>query len=575
MVAEFLRILILEDNPVDAELIQFELQEAGFTFNSKVVMAEEDFIREIQGYCPDLILSDYDLPRYNGALALAEARRSCPNTPFILVTGAVSEDRAIEILTQGAKDYVLKNRLQQRLAPAVRRALAEAEELKARKKAEEELREAHRTLEERVKTRTAELEAEMTARVKMEEALRESENRERQRAEELATILDAVPTPVIIVHDVDSTHMTGNRTADELLQQSHGAEVSLSAPSEVKPRHFRAIKDGRELRLDELPAQRAAKGEHVQNFEFSLVFTDGTTRYVLGYGTPLLDKQQHPRGAVHVLVDITERRRAEQALQDSEKRYRRLFESSMQGILILDADTGKVLDVNPFLLQLIGHSYDELCGQHIWELGVFNNIVASKDAFNVLQDNEFMHYDDLPLETHDGQPITVEFISNLYQVDHQKVIQCNIRNITKRKQAEEALHRSEEWYRTLFNTMIEGFCIIEVVFDNEGKPIDYRFLEINPAFEEQTGLHDAKGKLMRDLAIEHEAHWFEIYGKIAITGEPARFENEAKALNRWFEVSAFRIGGPESRKVAVLFNDITKRKQMEEELSKKERSADN
>ncbi|MEN6620247.1 MAG: GAF domain-containing protein [Smithella sp.] len=134
------RILILEDNPVDVELVQFEMQEAGLAFISKVVMTEEDFIRELQELSPDLILSDYDLPRYNGSLALAEARRRCPDTPFILVTGAVTEDRAIDILTQGAKDYVLKNRLQQRLVPAVRRALAEAKERRARQQAEAELR---------------------------------------------------------------------------------------------------------------------------------------------------------------------------------------------------------------------------------------------------------------------------------------------------------------------------------------------------------------------------------------------------------------------------------------------------
>ena len=102
--AESLRILILEDNPADAELVQFELQEGGLAFTSKIVMTEEDFVREIWEFCPDLILSDYDLPKYNGALALAEARRRCPDTPFILVTGAVTEDRAIDILTQGAKD---------------------------------------------------------------------------------------------------------------------------------------------------------------------------------------------------------------------------------------------------------------------------------------------------------------------------------------------------------------------------------------------------------------------------------------------------------------------------------------
>ncbi|MRR18515.1 MAG: response regulator, partial [Deltaproteobacteria bacterium] len=175
MVDQMLRILILEDNPADAELIQFELRAAGINFISRIVVHENDFVREIQHYCPDLILSDYDLPSYNGALALAEAGRSCPGTPFILVTGAVSEDRAIEILTQGAKDYVLKSRLEQRLVPAVRRALAEAEEHRSRKKAEEELREAHRKLEDRVKQRTAQLEAEIAARKKREAAVRERE----------------------------------------------------------------------------------------------------------------------------------------------------------------------------------------------------------------------------------------------------------------------------------------------------------------------------------------------------------------------------------------------------------------
>jgi PAS domain S-box-containing protein len=177
--AESLRILILEDNPADAELIQFELQEAGLTFTAKVVMTESDFLRDHREFQANLILSDYDLPQYNGALALGETRRRCPDTPFILVTGALSEDHAIEIFTRGAKDYVLKTRLHQRLVPAVRRALAEAEEQRARKQAEDELREAHRTLEKRIKIRTAELEAEVSERIRAEQTLRKSEERRR------------------------------------------------------------------------------------------------------------------------------------------------------------------------------------------------------------------------------------------------------------------------------------------------------------------------------------------------------------------------------------------------------------
>ncbi len=191
--AESLRILILEDNPTDAELIQFELQESGFTFSSKVVMYEKDFVQALQEVSPDLILSDYDLPAYNGALALAEARRRCPETPFILVTGAVGEDRAIEILTQGAKDYVLKNHLQQRLVPAVRRALAEAEEHRGRAQAEQELREAHKTLEGMVEIKTAELQAEIEAGQQMAEALRESEKRQSLLTEVLGIINDSLP----------------------------------------------------------------------------------------------------------------------------------------------------------------------------------------------------------------------------------------------------------------------------------------------------------------------------------------------------------------------------------------------
>ena len=132
--------------------------------------------------------------------------------------------------------------------------------------------------------------------------------------------------------------------------------------------------------------------------------------------------------------------------------------------------------------------------------------------------------------------------------------------------AEGAPDESEARYRTLFETLIEGFCTIEMIFDASGRPVDYRFLEINPAFEKQTGMYNAQGRLMRDLAPDHEAHWFEIYGKVALTGEPVHFENEAKALGRYYDVRAYRVGGPESRKVAILFNDVMERKSAERKL---------
>jgi signal transduction histidine kinase/ActR/RegA family two-component response regulator len=120
--------------------------------------------------------------------------------------------------------------------------------------------------------------------------------------------------------------------------------------------------------------------------------------------------------------------------------------------------------------------------------------------------------------------------------------------------------------RALFETLFEGVCTIEMVFDAAGRPLDYRFLEVNPAFEKHTGIPDAQGRLMREIAPDIESHWAETFGKVALTGEPVRFENEAKPLGRMYEVSAYRIGGPGSLLVGIVFNDITERKGAELKL---------
>ncbi len=128
--------------------------------------------------------------------------------------------------------------------------------------------------------------------------------------------------------------------------------------------------------------------------------------------------------------------------------------------------------------------------------------------------------------------------------------------------AREALRQSEAKYRSLFESIDEGFCIVEVLFEGD-RPVDYRFLDANPAFERHTGLRDAVGRRMRELAPAHEEHWFRIYGEVARTGEAVRFQNPADALGRFYDVYAFRVGAPRERRVAILFNDITERKRAE------------
>src|ERR1035441_5238250 len=131
--------------------------------------------------------------------------------------------------------------------------------------------------------------------------------------------------------------------------------------------------------------------------------------------------------------------RTEQALRAFELSYRRLFEAAQDGILILDVDTGRITDVNPFLIKVLGFSHDEMVGKTIGELSPFKDIVSNQAMLERLQKDGYLRYHDLPLETRDGRKIAVEFVSNVYQAGDKKVIQCNIRDITQRKNGEEAV----------------------------------------------------------------------------------------------------------------------------------------
>ncbi len=156
--------------------------------------------------------------------------------------------------------------------------------------------------------------------------------------------------------------------------------------------------------------------------------------------------------------DITRRKEMEGALQVSEARYRNLFTSAQDGILILDADTGHIVDVNPFLIKLLGYSKNEFLGKKLWEIGAFKDTQACKNAFLKLQTEDYVRYEDLPLETKDGKSIEVEFVSNVYLVDHTRVIQCNIRDITERIRIE---HIKEGIVRTVAHELRSPLAIIK------------------------------------------------------------------------------------------------------------------
>jgi PAS domain S-box-containing protein len=154
--------------------------------------------------------------------------------------------------------------------------------------------------------------------------------------------------------------------------------------------------------------------------------------------------------------NITDQKKVADKLKNSETRYRRLFESAKDGILILDAATGCIRDANPFLLNMLGYTKKQLLDKQIWQLGFLKDVGANRDVFLKLQRKQYARYEDLPLKAADGRQVNVEFVSNVYLENNQKVIQCNIRDISERKAIAAALTKSEKRYRSLLNNMEAG-----------------------------------------------------------------------------------------------------------------------
>jgi PAS domain S-box-containing protein len=254
-----IKILMLEDVEGDAKLVERALRVGGVDFSSWRVDTREDFLRALDERHPDVILADFKLPDFDGLAALKLARERLPRVPVIFVTGALIDDAAVELLREGAADYVLKDRLS-RLVPAVRHALDDADQARER---------------------------------------------------------DAVKL----------------------------------------------------------------------------------------------------------------------ALKNSELRYRRLFEAAKDGVLILDGNSGRIVDVNPFLTDLLGYTREEMIGKSTAEIGAIKDVEAARKAFSELQLVDFIRYEYLPLQSKTGNLIDVEVISNAYAVDGQRTIQCNIRDIRERVKA--------------------------------------------------------------------------------------------------------------------------------------------
>lgn len=255
------------------------------------------------------------------------------------------------------------------------------------------------------------------------------------------------------------------------------------------------------------------------------------------------------------------------ALRDAEARYRALFDRSFNAVYIHDLE-GNFVDANDAALKLLGYDRAELPNLN------FTSLIAVEElprALELIREISLTHTQAKPstfsLRRRDGESVFVETMSSIiHEAGQPPLIQGIARDITHRVQAEDDLKKSEAKYRGLFNSIDEGFCVCELIFDDNGTPYDYRFIEVNPMFEHHSGLNDVIGKTAREVVPQFESYWVETYSKVALEGASYRFIQESKGLKRWFDIYAFKIGLPEEHRFAVMFKDITERKQSQDEL---------
>ena len=314
--------------------------------------------------------------------------------------------------------------------------------------------------------------------------------------------------------------------------------------------------------------EAALRGEQDFDTEFRVLRPDGTVIHIKANGLVTRDHEGKPLRMLGLNIDITERKQIEDALKVSELRYRRLFEAAKDGILILDFETGKIVDVNPFLIDLLGYSKDNFLNKHLWEIGVFKDVMPSKDNFLALQTKEYIRYEDLPLETKDGKKIDVEFVSNVYLAGDTKIIQCNIRDVTERKQAEQVIRDATSQFQAVIQSVSEGITFS----DRSGK-----FLVYNLKMQELTGFTmdevnnsgDFTGLLYpqpleRQRALQRLQEIVD--HKVALPFEVETTIQAKDGTKKELWVSTVEMKFKDQMMFLSIYRDITERKKMEEAL---------
>ncbi len=541
-------VLLVDDEPANLLALEVVLEALG----ANLVRANsgEAALRNLQDNDFAAIVLDVRMPGLDGfeTAKLIRSRPRSRSTPIIFVTADGSELSVEEAYAMGAVDFLTKP-----LMPAIIKAkVAFFIELQRGK-----------------------------------DELRAAERRASQERAFLSAVLEAIEDGVVACASDGKLTLFNRATrsfhdlAQDVAPEQSGAERALYHEDGCTP-----------LLKTEIPLFRALAGENVKDLRMVIAPKSQPPRTVVTNGRPLYDEDGRKLGAVVSMHDVTAVRDAELAreaalreqgrreeaeaatelINASKERVRLATEAGGLGVWIWETATDTVVWEHDWLFDMFGTAR----GSPPINAATFvadylhpDDVDAFRTAAAATMDrNEPFHFVGRFFRQPDREVRWLEFRGRLQHAPDGKPVRImgTAADITDRHRFQERLRVSEERYRALFESIDEAFCLVDMIFDNDGRESDFRFLEVNPAFKKHTGLTDPVGQRMTALVPDNNGVWFETCGRVVRTGIPVRFIDQSPGLGRWFDVYVTRLGGPGSTTVAILFSDITDRKRADDDL---------
>ena len=520
---------------------------------------------------PDVILLDIVMPGMDGfeVCRRLKADERVRHIPVVFLTAIqTSRENRIRALETGAEAFLSKPVEELELTAQIR-AMAKI------KAAHVSDRQEKARLASLVWERTRELEEELAVRKRAEEALRASEEKFRGMAEQLVDVLFVTDTKGVITYVSPSVDQMFGWSPEEMT----GREFTTFLPEEERPRAIASLRAA------------VVSGQPVHALVLVMKRKDGST-FAGEVNASIIRKDGGIEGTTGLIRDVTERKRSEETLRtvaESEAApgedvfrflVRQLAVSQGKRHALLarvderDLTSARTIAVwsNGRFVPNFSYALDGTPCQNVAAQGVGfypRHVQTLFPEDRLLADLGAESYWGVPVHDAAGNLLGVVAILDDRPLERRPQTLSLLKSFAARAGAELARQSMEEKYQMLFNQMLDGFAVHEILCDPAGKPVDYRFVAANPAFERMTGLRatDIVGKTVLELMPDLEAHWIETYGRVALTGEPVRFENHAGPLDKWFEINAFC---PREKQFACAVRDITERKRSEEALRESE-----